>query len=908
MSFNNSYSTTYRDAYITVKRRDSSSKINKLGLLNVAKCNIDTVLRKRIKEDLLGDGSGVIEEMMTVFWNSFYYLLLASKMIINSKYTIDDQECCDYESVLLNDLKNHYLEINESILTTSYFSKYSDEELITFYNDIEFLNLGFYSTKDKNDLIIPGSAEDSLKKMAGLSDIKKLVKKIKIYAKTNKDSSNLNLHMAFYGNPGTGKTEVARLISEILYESGALPTKKIIEVDRSKLVAGYVGWTAIRTREIIESAIGGVLFIDEAYSLASEDSSKSDFGAEAINTLIKGMEDYKGKVCVILAGYKNQLSEMIETNPGFKSRIQFHLDFPNYSRSELKQISQAMLSKKEYEIAPNALEKILDITEILRKNVNFANAREIRNIIDQVILCQNIRVSNSKDKLILINDVNQYISDSKIILPVDTSHGKKILSAEEELDKLIGLSLVKKTIAKIKAYVKKNKGASDFNIHMCFYGNPGTGKTEVARILSRLFYEIGVLNESKIIETDSTGLIAKYVGQTAPKTLNLINDSMDGVLFIDEAYSLCDDGTGNNFGDEAITILLKEMENRRGQFCVILAGYKNEMQKMLSSNPGFESRIQFILNFPDYTRDELKLIAKVFLNKKKYTIADNALERVLDITDYEREKPNYANARNVRNILDQVIMNQNLRTDGDNARLIIIDDVNEYISENDIPLALRDQGKSSYKIDIDDLKERYYDFESEIDLNYIEQTVLSISCDKGQGTGCIISPNGLCITCNHCIVGDGSSQKARIVMTLANGKKIKQYYNMELLKRDSINDIAIFRILDDDMQFDFMPLAMAKYKYVPLTDFILAGYPFGGETYTNISFTEGKIASVNDIGDITTIFADMFGKPGNSGSPVIDKRTKKVIGIFWGAITRPGTNESINCFTPINKVWDLLDK
>ena len=244
-------------------------------------------------------------------------------------------------------------------------------------------------------------------------------------------------------------------------------------------------------------------------------------------------------------------------------------------------------------------------------------------------------------------------------------------------------------VKKIRAYAKKNKDDEDFNLHMCFYGNPGTGKTEVARIISRILYDAGVLKESKIIETDAHGLIGQYVGQTAPKTMDKINSAMDGVLFIDEAYGLTDKdlSDGNSgYGKEAVETLIKAMEDFRGKFCVILAGYKNEMNDLLSSNPGFESRIQFVLDFPDYSRDELSEIIKLFINKKRYSIDEDALEYMLRITDYMRDQPNFANARTARNIVDKVILNQNLRTEDEDDNNIVYSDVQDYIIDEIIDL------------------------------------------------------------------------------------------------------------------------------------------------------------------------------------------------------------------------------
>ena len=402
---------------------------------------------------------------------------------------------------------------------------------------------------------------------------------------------------------------------------------------------------------------------------------------------------------MILAGYRNEMLQMLSTNPGFRSRIQFMLDFPNYNRDELKSIANLMLEKRQYTISDSAMNRILDITDLKRKEPNFANAREIRNILDQVIMCQNIRCAGQNDKNLGTVDVNKYIRDAHINLPTaGEGADKKILTGEEELDRLIGLYAVKRMVKKIKAYAKRNKGESDFNLHMCFYGNPGTGKTEVARILSRILYDAGALGEAKLVETDGHGLLGRYVGETGPKTKAKINDAMNGVLFIDEAYSLAGSvsasGGTTNYGEEAIAVLLKEMEDHRGQFCVILAGYKDEMKNMLSMNPGFQSRIQFTLEFPDYTREELGEIAEVFLAKKKYDIEDAALKKVLDITDYFRNRPNFANARTVRNILDQVLMNQNLRTEdteGDNT--VIVDDVEDYLIDEGIDLKNPDQGK-----------------------------------------------------------------------------------------------------------------------------------------------------------------------------------------------------------------------
>ena len=659
------------------------------------------ILAKKYVLDIADDGSDELKEMLTCLWNSIELIMCAPLFIKNYDYLQESGGVSEKEFLegLSAKLLKRYAEFNASVQKESLFFAKTEDELFELYKQLIALDKFGFLVPAGTTLINIGESEKKLGELIGLSGIKESIRKIKAYALNNKDSEDLNIHMCFLGNPGSGKTEVARYIAGILYENKILPTNKVIEVDRSGLVSQYFGATAEKTSRVISRAMGGVLFIDEAYALGNNADVGTDYGKEAIDTLVKAMEDYRGKFCVILAGYKNEMLQMLSTNPGFKSRIQFMLDFPNYSRDELKSITELMLKNRHYTIGDTALSRILDITDIKRKDPNFANAREIRNILDQVIMCQNLRRAGSDDTELGIVDVNKYIQDAKINLPTSgTGTANKILTGEEELDQLIGLAAIKRMIKKIKAYAKRNQGQEGFNLHMCFYGNPGTGKTEVARILSRILYDAGVLPEAKLVETDSHGLLGKFVGETAPKTQAKINDAMNGVLFIDEAYGLVSTNTASggvtSYGEEAIAVLLKEMEDRRGQFCVILAGYKDEMKTMLSANPGLESRIQFTLDFPDYTREELGEIAVAFLKKKKYEIDDPALNRLLDVTEYYRNRPNFANARTVRNILDQVIMNQNLRTedtDGDN--LIVVDDVEDYLMDEGIDLTKAGNGQ-----------------------------------------------------------------------------------------------------------------------------------------------------------------------------------------------------------------------
>jgi SpoVK/Ycf46/Vps4 family AAA+-type ATPase len=259
----------------------------------------------------------------------------------------------------------------------------------------------------------------------------------------------------------------------------------------------------------------------------------------------------------------------------------------------------------------------------------------------------------------------------------------------EELDKLIGLESVKNQVKRIRAVLLKNKGSNEkLNLHMCFYGNPGTGKTVVARLMANIFYETGVLPTNKLVETDRSGLCGQYIGETAPLTHKKVKEAMGGVLFIDEAYTLYSGSSDGDYGKEAIAALLKDMEDYNGKFCVILAGYRDEMEKMIALNPGFDSRINRKIDFPDYTVDEQLEIFNSMLDKKNYEITEEAKSKLSEIFKLQSQCDNFANARTVRNILDELIEIQALRTMedddpcNDNERIIEIEDVEQYYKEN----------------------------------------------------------------------------------------------------------------------------------------------------------------------------------------------------------------------------------
>lgn len=236
----------------------------------------------------------------------------------------------------------------------------------------------------------------------------------------------------------------------------------------------------------------------------------------------------------------------------------------------------------------------------------------------------------------------------------------------EDLNDLVGLDNIKKDVANLINLVKMQKMRRDrglksvpVSLHLVFSGNPGTGKTTVARILARLYKQIGVLSKGQLVEVDRSALVAGYVGQTATKTQEKIKEAMGGILFIDEAYTLVKK-EGNDFGQEAIDTLLKEMEDHRDDFVVIVAGYTKPMEDFISSNPGLKSRFNKYMYFEDYTKDELLTIFQGFCDKYQYQLDESAQKAVSEKLEQmtSEKKENFANAREVRNLFEKIIIKQ----------------------------------------------------------------------------------------------------------------------------------------------------------------------------------------------------------------------------------------------------------
>ena len=766
------------------------------------------------------------------------------------------------------------------------------------------------STSGGSSNNVISTAEDEIKNLIGLDEVKNQLVKIKAYISKNK-RDELVMNMAFFGNAGTGKNKVAELMSKLLYEYKAINNQEFLSFSAYDFKSLELSGIA----ENIKRYIGGVIYISDISIIDEPDS----YGGKPYRDFIaKTLKLYEGtNTCFILGGEKYALEEMLYNCGPISSEIRFKIQFPDYTKDELRKLITQFANHKDYEIEADALSLIDEILEQKRYAPEWANADTAYALIEDVMLAQNVRTKDEpNNKTITSDDVQKYMDENSVVLAGNKELGSS--SARKELEKLVGLEEIKKSVDDLVAFFAINRNKkTDF--HMSFLGAPGTGKTEVARIIGKLLHEEGLLPTSKFIECTKDSFIGKYIGHTTPKTRELINRAMGGVLYIDEAYSLAETGE-NGFGKEAIAELLKEMEDKRGKFCVILSGYTDEMKKLFNTNPGFKSRVKFELIFNDYNDDEMKKIADIFLKKDDYTINDDALDLVVKIVAHLRNKPHYASARTLREVLSKVEIAQAGRTHANNetSRLLTMQDVISAYGETFVKsLASTDkQNQKSVMASVSSLEEAYKKIALETfekAKERIVETVIAIYNNsedhKSESSGFIISKDGYAVTCAHCVKGAENVQvRVRLVH---RGRNIDIKYDADVLAYDEDADVAVIKIKTED-EFDYVALnPQDREDLAPLSRVFLLGYPFGVSRFDKMSINEGRIASYQrnkGNGKPDSINLDISAKSGNSGSCVIDGETGLVIGVLCGSeISNNGTFvEEVNYCRPISYVWDLI--
>lgn len=748
-----------------------------------------------------------------------------------------------------------------------------------------------------------------LNKMIGLKKVKETLAGIiaDVKAKQSRakfgqtEESKVGLNFVFKGNPGTGKTTVARLLGNILANYGLIDEPAVITYKKGQLIDGYVGGGSRNVEKMFEESVGKVLFIDEAYQLADRDSKDA---LDAMTDMLTN-ERYKDRLAVILAGYPGEMALLISSNPGLKSRFTQDVFFEDYDNDELTEIFRRKVTDERFSVGEEELAYAKAYFSSLRRNKDFGNARETEKLRDMVKANQAKRLQEVTDPTkedvftILPQDFPNY---GKVKIEKFKPQQESPLSPMEKLNKLVGIDEIRKKFEEyvtMSHYCQENPQtdiSATFRPHMAFLGNPGTGKTTVARLFAEILRQEGLLSNSNFVEVGPTDLIGEYLGQSGPKARSQFERARGGVLFIDEAYQLCRKDQlhgGDQYGKEVITELLKFMEDERDTV-VIFAGYTDEIRYLIKKgNPGLTSRVTYEFMFNDY---EPAVLYKILLKKLgEHEMSEDFRTNIRAIIEYaygHRDPKEWGNARTIENYAKDIFQNYLVKYQA--KGVIDTDCIPDYLKDLLQDLT-RQVDNTSKEVDgrqkamnspsslIIDLTTNPADRRVTDSTMLKERATGLLRSSSGEGTGFIISiVDRYILTCSHVIEGVGEElvfvmNCNREFETMAHVVWSNYEQDMALLQLEELPEDACFIQLDNAV--DTQPQE--------LTELVLCGYPDGSAYASTPSLIPGSINNYEKQHQwndrcFDTIYANVSATHGCSGGPVVRAEDLKVIGLLQG--------------------------
>lgn len=588
-------------------------------------------------------------------------IFIENNLICTHNFKVGNTAIIDFQSLTMDQLKE-----------------------IELSNNIQINNQQQVSVKINTDNSIE-SILNELNKFVGLKNLKQslsdFINYINFIQQREKNGistkENFSAHCIFLGNPGTGKTSVARLLGRFFKSIGMLENGHVVEVDRSTLVGEFIGETAQKTEKIINQALGGILFIDEAYTLKRNDEGK-DFGQEAIDIILKRMEDYKGKFFVIAAGYPTEMQKFLDSNPGLKSRFTHTFNFEDFTSEELANIYKLFSSKEKFELTEDAEVFLISKLAVFCDSADqtFGNARFIRNLFNETKIQLSKRYQKlpyeerdfeAASKIIkedIINAFNNYKKHNQGF----TFNEDKLQKYLNELQNLVGLEDVKITFNKLFAAIKveqlkkeRSIASTPKNLNSIFIALPGSGISTVARLFGKIYKEAGILKSGQLVEIDSSVFYGLSKIDSFLMLDNIFQDSVEKIILINDTVATLQ--TKSDFGDSLLQYFLKKLFLSRGKIVVLLTGSENEIQELLMSVPVVKNQFPNIFNFGIYSNRQLLEIALNICQKKNYQLDEGAWQQMFELICMLRENKqrNFYYARTLKEILNKAIANQEER-------------------------------------------------------------------------------------------------------------------------------------------------------------------------------------------------------------------------------------------------------
>ncbi|KAI1385856.1 ATPases of the AAA+ class [Hypoxylon trugodes] len=561
-------------------------------------------------------------------------------------------------------------------------AKIMDRQSKRIYEGFLGGNVVYYSVLTREDVIGPSPSKSlqdieawqKLQKMVGLKSVKTAVESLIHQLQWNYERELQGLapnitttNRLFLGNPGTGKTTVAKLYAQILADAGLLSSSEVMVKTPADFIGRYIGHSEANTKKILKAAMGKVLVIDEAYMLGnSGDHDKPDiFRTAVIDTLVGEIQDSDNQDrCILLLGYRRRMENMFRnTNPGLPRRfpISSAFEFEDYTNEELHEILELKLAELRLEATDEAKKVAMEILERARNSTMFGNAGEVDNLL-----------SRAKERQLgrLRNDTNLDIKSMSTLEAQDMDADfnrahESTNNVKESFEGMVGLEAL---VEKLEGWqiLVQNARATELDprdlipFNFLFRGPPGTGKTTTARKMGGIFYDLGFLATMEIVECSASDLIGQYAGQTGPKTRKVFEKALGKVLFIDEAYRLASDSGHNSFASEAVgeMVDILTQDRFRNKLVVILAGYEKDIDKLLATNPGLSSRFPETVDFQNLTPAECGrlLFQSVKKNNKlNITFPQQYVPHARNIFAELASLPYWGNARDVQTLAKRII-------------------------------------------------------------------------------------------------------------------------------------------------------------------------------------------------------------------------------------------------------------